>query len=65
MICFLLLKLLSTMHAKRLQGKALYLNNGRHPRMPSKLALGLEPKKDPAASDFTGQIEKALSRARF
>ena len=48
-----------------IQDTPFYLNNGRHPRLPSDLALDLKPKKDPAAYDFVGNIEKALTRARF
>ena len=48
-----------------IQDTPFYLNNGRHPRLPSNLDLGLKPKKNPAAYDFIGNIEKALIRARF
>ena len=48
-----------------IQDTPFYLNHGRHPRLPSDLALGLKPKKNPAAYDFIGNIQKALTRARF
>ena len=32
-----------------IQNTPFYLNNGRHPRLPSDLNMGLKPKKDPAA----------------
>ena len=49
-------------YQESIQDTPFYLNNGRHPRLPSDLPLGLKPRKNPAAY---GNIEKALTRARF
>ena len=46
-----------------------YLNYGKHPRLPSDLTLSSERKKavkdiDAKAVDFTGNIEKAVAKAK-
>ena len=66
MNCFLLPEFaVNNAFQESIQDMPFYLNNGRHPRLPSDLALGVKPKKNPAAYDFTCNIEKALNRAKF
>ena len=50
-----------------IQDTPLYLNYGKHPRLPSDLTLGDERKKavkDAKAVDFIGNIQKAVARAK-
>ncbi len=47
-----------------IQDTPFYLNNGRHPMLPSDLNLARKPSKDPAAVDFVGNIEKAIAKAK-
>ena len=49
------------------QDTPFYLNYGKHPRLPSDLTLSSERKKavkDAKAVDFTGNIEKAVAKAK-
>ena len=41
-----------------------FLNFGRHPRIPTDANLAKKPSKDPAATNYIGDVEKALAKAK-
>lgn len=47
-----------------IQDTPFFLNNGRHPRLPSDLNLSRKPSKNPSAVDFIGNIEKGIAKAK-
>ena len=47
-----------------IQDTPFFLNNGWHPRLPSRLNLSRKPSKNPSAVDFIGNIEKGIAKAK-
>ena len=41
-----------------------YLNFGRHPRLPTDCNLARKPSTDPSATDYIGNIQKAIVKAK-